>query len=156
MAWAASLLVVTSSNGSLGLLEPGKKGSLILRVLFWGRRGKGSPAGSCCARKSPRKGESGQADSIRQADNRQFSQTEAGWAERLSLLLATWQCSPPIIAAQCIAQRSALHRPSQRAAFVIAAQWACHPAISGRPVLTAAQAIAARSRTCSGAVAESL
>ena len=127
----ASLLVVTSSNGSLGLLEPGKKGSLILRVLFWGRRGKVSPIGFCCAWKSPRRDESGQAGSILQADDRQLSRTEAGWAERLSLILATWQCSPPIITARCIVQRSALHRPSQCAASVIAARCIRHRSAVG-------------------------
>lgn len=119
MTWAASLLAVSSSNGSLGLLELGKEGSLILRVLFWGRRGKVSPIGFCCAWKIPRKDESGQAGSILQADDRQLSQTEAGWAERLSLLLAPWLCSPPIIAARCIAHRSALHLSSQRSELVI-------------------------------------
>lgn len=126
MTWAASLLVVTPSNGSLVLLEPGKEGSLILRVLFWGRRGKVSPIGFCCAWKSPRKDESGQAGSILQADDGSFSRRKPGGQNAFrcslphgSVLRRLSQRSALPNAACCIGHRSALHSSSQRSELVI-------------------------------------
>lgn len=127
MTWAASLLVVTSSNGSLGLLEPGKEGSLILRVLFLARRVKRLPRRLLLRLEKPpkrMKAAKPAASCKRMTGNFRRRKPGGQNAFRCSLphgsvLCRLSQRGALPNAARCIGHRSALHSSSQRSGPVI-------------------------------------